>query len=274
MNEQKAPGGIEWTRIKNKDGSYRRGYTWNPVQGCKHDCKWTMPDGVVVPCYAKTVAEKFKSDRFFPQGFEQHYFHEGKLWEPLKLREPAGIFCDSMSDLMGHWVPKEQINQVLLTCEKASHHIFQLLTKNAPRLLEFEFPPNVWAGVSAPPSFMHGKALSHEQQEAMVMRQLHILNAKDGLIRWMSIEPLSFDIEEVFMDWLTSHGKLPLEWVVIGAASNGPKLYPPDREHFENLLLLMDTWKIPVFFKGNMECLMGTTADWRDSFPSVTTGPC
>lgn len=44
MNEQRAnsKSSIEWTRIRNADGSIRRGYTWNPVAGCLHDCEWDI----------------------------------------------------------------------------------------------------------------------------------------------------------------------------------------------------------------------------------------
>ena len=42
MNKQdKGNGkrGIEWTD-----------YTWNPVGGCRHGCRWEMPDGAIALC--------------------------------------------------------------------------------------------------------------------------------------------------------------------------------------------------------------------------------
>lgn len=256
MNKQKtspSKRGIEWTD-----------FTWNPVTGCQHACEWVMPDNSIAECYAKTIADKFRSDKFMPHGFEAHGFHPERLEEPLKLKTPARIFLDSFSDLMGHWVPDEQVEQVLDVCRQARWHTFQLLTKNAPRLLKFDFPPNVWVGVSAPPSHMFGKPLSHEQQVKMAMAQLHALYqlAHRVPVRWMSIEPLSFDIAE------TLWGALELatpDWLVIGAASNGPKTYQPDPAWLRNLLDYAgeDT---PVFFKGN---LRGNPAanPWREEFP-------
>src|SRR3990167_2707371 len=99
MNEQKvdSKSSIEWTRIVNPDGTTRRGYTWNVVGGCQHDCKWLV-DGQIAECYAKTIAERVATASF-PNGFEHHYFHTERLQEPLKLKGPAGIFIDSMSDL-------------------------------------------------------------------------------------------------------------------------------------------------------------------------------
>jgi DNA repair photolyase len=130
--------GIQWTD-----------FTWNPIGGCNHACRWKMPDGTIAECYAETTAKKFK--RHYPHGFEHHYWRPEKLHDPIKLNKPARIFVDSMSDLMGAWVPEEQVRQVLDICGTASWHQFQLLTKNPGRLSKFEFPDNVWVGASSPP---------------------------------------------------------------------------------------------------------------------------
>ena len=243
MNKQGAKG-IEWTD-----------YTWNPVGGCKHGCRWQMPDGSWAVCYAETIAGRFK--QAYPHGFSHHYWRPKALAEPHKLEKPARIFLDSMSDLMGHWVPEDQVKEVLAVCRSAHWHTFQLLTKNAPRLLQFEFPSNVWVGVSAPPSVMFDKHLSRAQQLKMLERQLEVLHKLDVPVRWMSIEPLSFDIAPYLED-------APLEWAVIGAATNGRCVYQPERVWVENLLALFDARGTPVFFKGNLEW---DAAEWRSAFP-------
>ena len=247
MNKQQKPNGgrgIEWTD-----------YTWNPVQGCQHRCRWEMPDGTTAECYAETIANRV-AQRAYVHGFEHHYWNPAKLNEPLKVKESARIFLDSMSDLMGHWVPKDEIEQVLEICRQADWHVFQLLTKNAPRLLEFDFPPNVWIGVSAPPTQMFGKPLSFNQQNRMVTRQMDVLKQVDVPVRWMSIEPLSFDIAPLLEN-------SPLEWAVIGAATNGAKTYQPEPEWVENVLSVLDSQNTSVFFKGNLDW-----ADWREEFPA------
>jgi len=252
MNKQRKPSGsrgIEWTD-----------YTWNPVQGCKHGCRWTMPDGSVAECYAETIANRV-AQKAYQHGFEHHYWNPHKLREPLKVKESARIFLDSMSDLMGHWVPADEIEQVLDICRQASWHHFQLLTKNAPRLLEFDFPPNVWIGVSAPPSQMFGKPLSFKQQQRMVIRQLEILAQLNVPVRWMSIEPLSFNIAPLLKE-------SPLEWAVIGAATNGNRTYQPEPEWVQNVLNVLDEQNTAVFFKGNLDW-----PDWREHFPQ-TSGIC
>ncbi|RMF46488.1 MAG: DUF5131 family protein, partial [Bacteroidetes bacterium] len=212
MNKQRKSEkrlGIEWTD-----------YTWNPVGGCKHACRWQMPDGSTAICYAESIAERFTS--VYPHGFAHHYWRPQALNDPLKLKRPSKIFIDSMSDLMGYWVPDEQVRAVLDVCCKAFWHTFQLLTKNAPRLLNFDYPSNVWVGVSVPPSFMLGKQLSHAQQIRMLKRQLEVLAQVRAFVRWMSIEPLSFDIAP-FLEGA------PLDWAVIGAATNGARTYQPER---------------------------------------------
>ncbi len=254
MNKQrkKASGGrgIEWTD-----------YTWNPVRGCQHGCRWQMPDGTIAECYAETVAERV-AQHAYPKGFEHHYWTPHILDEPLKIKTPARIFLDSMSDLMGSWVPRAEIEQVLDICRQAHWHQFQLLTKNAPRLIDFEFPPNVWTGVSAPPSIMFGKPLSQIQQRRMVKRQLDVLKIVNVPVRWMSIEPLSFDIAPLLEN-------SSLQWAVIGAASSGAKTYQPEPEWVENVLRVLDEQGTSVFFKGNLEW---PDEEWREDMPSVLSG--
>src|SRR5579859_3529792 len=191
MNKQdrgKGRRGIEWTD-----------YTWNPIGGCKHQCRWKMPDGTIAECYAETVAERV-AQASYPQGFEHHYWRPEVLEEPLKIKAPARIFLDSMSDLMGHWVPRAQIEAVLDICRRANWHEFQLLTKNPRRLKDFSFPDNVWIGVSAPPTSMMGKPLTFNQQKLMVEIMLDVLHQINVPIKWMSIEPLSFDIAPLLIN--------------------------------------------------------------------------
>lgn len=246
--------GIEWTKSRLPDGNEYPGYTWNVIGGCLHECKWEMPDGEIARCYAKDVALGVASQAY-SKGFEYHYWNPDKLEEPLGVKRPSRIFLDSMSDLMGHWVPDEQINQVFSICRRASWHSFQLLTKNPKRLLEFALPDNLWAGFSTPPDFMWGKRLSPEQKDRKLEVDLEIMKRVKARVRWASVEPLSWDVSGHFED-------CSLDWVVIGAASNGKQKYQPDREHLLRLLDILDQQEIPVFFKGNLEW-----DPWREEFP-------
>lgn len=272
MNKQDP--GIEWTHVYGPE----TGYTWNVVQGCHHGCQWQMSDGQIANCYAEGIAIKFQSKSFMPDGFKTHYFHPERLKEPLSLKTPAGIFLDSFSDLMGHWVPDDQIKAVLQVCRQADWHTFQLLTKNAPRLLKFDFPANVWVGVSMPPDVMFNHVLSAEQKHAYLARAFDALYAlkRRGLITFMSFEPLSWDVAElVRVD--------ALSWAIIGAASDGGKYYQPHLEHYWNLMDVLK-WRsrrgeasdsdFPVFYKGNLRpTIFEDGGAWLQEFPVCETCP-
>jgi protein gp37 len=235
-------------------------YTWNAVGGCKHRCRWTMPDGSTAICYAEEVAKKFTAG--YPLGFEHHYWRPQNLAEPAKLKQPAKIFMDSMADLFGHWVPAEQIQQVLNTVADANWHTFQSLTKNAPRLLQFDFPSNIWLGVSSPPDSMMGKDLSRQQQEKMLHRTMEVLSQLPAnRVTWISFEPLSWDVAPIVAQYPNA-----LRWSVIGAATKGPKVYQIDPGIVQNLLDVLDEQRVPVFFKGNLEGNIAADP-WREYFP-------
>jgi protein gp37 len=259
MNKQ-GRSGIEWTHVYGPN----TGYTWNPVAGCLHECQWEMPDGSIAECYAKTIAEGLASAAY-PQGFDYHYWHPERLDEPLKLKTPAGIFCDSMSDLMGSNVPAWQIEQVIDVMRRADWHQFQLLTKNAPRLRRFEWPQNVWLGVSAPPSYMFGtgKRWSDDQQYIWYDKALECLGQTNATVKWTSIEPLSFDVSLLIKQYADL-----LDWVVIGAASRGRYYYQPEGLHLEKVLNRCQARNIPVFYKGNLRWLVEEIGlPWREEFP-------
>jgi protein gp37 len=251
MNKQ-GPNGIEWTQ-----------YTWNVIGGCKHACGWQMPDGKIATCYAKTVAERV-AQAAYPEGFEAHYWHPKRLMEPMRVKTPSRIFLDSMSDLMGHWVKDEEIEAVLDVCRKASHHTFQLLTKNPKRLLNFEFPANVWVGASMPPDFMYGKPLSEPQKDRMLRITLETLAQVDAPVRWLSAEPLSWNIAPA----MECHPGA-IQWCVIGAASNGKTLYAPNDGYVQALVEVLEDQAVTVFYKGNMCSSAWAKANWRDGFPMI-----
>lgn len=106
-------------------------YTWNPVTGCLHGCKY---------CYAEKISKRFTGD-FKPK------FHE-KRFKPNKL-EGKNIFVCSMSDLFGDWVPKQWILDVLDYVSKDQKNNYFILTKNPKRYKEFFFYNNCYVGFSA-----------------------------------------------------------------------------------------------------------------------------
>lgn len=262
MNEQKPPASIEWTRIRNADGTVRRGFTWNPIAGCLHDCEWNI-GGKRAECYAKTVAEKFTAA--YPDGFAAYYWHPKRLSEPLKMKEPVGIFPDSMSDLFGHWVQNDHKAQVLDVMRQTPQHIYQALTKNTVGYDRTpDLPRNLWPGISSPPDHMFKKELSDQQKRAYLHRAMKTLQglSQRGYTTWMSFEPLS-------QDWADIVAQYPgaLKWAVIGAASSGRTYYPPNEQHVRNLIDVLDANKTAIFFKGNLKSLEWAKNNWREEYP-------
>lgn len=269
-------GGIEWLKRILPDLSEMQGFTWNVVGGCLHRCQWIMPqtDGSDTPriaeCYAKDVAETGVAKTHYPQGFEHHYFTAKRLKEPVRHKTPRRIFPDSMSDLLGAWVPKEQLEQVIDAMRQAHWHVFCLLTKNAPRYKKIkDLPSNVWAGASTPPDYMFGKRLDRHQQEAMLEKIMSIFADLVHPVKWLSIEPLSWDVSAIIRTWLWVY-PAALQWIVIGAASDGNKTIQPDEELFRKLIAVCDEFAIPVFFKGNLDrdLAIRIGGRWREDFPT------
>jgi protein gp37 len=61
-----------------------------------------------------------------------------------------------------------------------------------------------------------------------------------------------------------------VDWVVIGAASDGPGIHQPDPAWVTNLIDYFGDMDVPIFFKGN---LAGNPAadPWREEFPRQTS---
>lgn len=266
---------------KQNKGNGKRGIEWcdwtsNPIRGCLHGCSWTMPDGTVANCYAEDVADRV-AQKAYPKGFEHHYWNpdELKLWGKI----PAGdkVFVGSMADVFGHWVPAHQIELVLEHAAMRPDVTFQFLTKNPKRVLDFMFkiPRNCWIGASTPPSFMWNNELDDHRRMRLMATTLGVLSQlrEAGITTWVSAEPLNVDLGFVLWSNMVNYPDepYPIDWIVVGAASNGAKYYPPDEKLLTNLLRVLDSNKTPVFFKGNLRSLKWAAQNWREDFPPPAT---
>jgi protein gp37 len=256
----------------NKDGSIRtRGiewtdYTTNPIAGCPHSCRWHMPDGTTAICYAEAVAESIASAHY-PNGFAADYWHPGELQGPATIKKSSKFFVGSMSDVFAARVDQKHIDAVFEIARMLPRHRFQFLTKNPKRLLkQKDIPWNCWIGVSSPPDEMWGHELSQRQKDTMMMSALEVLAElhSQGVLTWLSAEPLSWDIRPHF----EAHpGLREIDWLVIGAASNERKIFQPVEQHVRNMVEWADAWEVPVFYKGNLRDTPFAAADWREEFP-------
>lgn len=175
---------IEWTNA-----------TWNPVTGCQK----------VSPgcdhCYALTFAERFRGvpNHPYEQGFDLKLWPE-RLELPLHWHKPKRIFVNSMSDLFHKDVPDEYIFRVFEVMNKASWHIFQILTKRSPRLArlgqQLPWTPNIWVGVSIELDWYRWRA-DH-------------LRKVPAHVRFISAEPLLGPLDNLNLEgihWLITGGE-------------------------------------------------------------------
>jgi protein gp37 len=89
------------------------------------------------------------------ENFDLILRHE-RLKQPLAWKRPRTIFVNSMSDLFHEEVPRDFIDQVFDTMERADWHIFQVLTKRSTLLSRYlksrygagKAPSHIWCGVS------------------------------------------------------------------------------------------------------------------------------
>ena len=175
---------IEWAK-----------WSWNPMTGCKHGCKY---------CYARDIAE-----RFYPQGFEPT-FHENRLIAPMATKQPIinsigdkNVFVCSMDDLFGEWVPDEWIEKVLDACRKSPQWNYLFLTKNPGRYIGIEWPDTAWVGTT-----VDVKTRMPIAQE--MFRQIR------ARVRFLSCEPLNEDMGDYDLSMFN--------WVIIGGQSRSSRM--------------------------------------------------
>ena len=175
----------------NKTKIPRATHSWNPVTGCEKVSSGCQN------CYAWTWAQRFKGGKFPVE------FHSDKLKEPHKIKNPARIFVNSMSDLFHEDVKRYQIGLILQTVQDCPHHTFMVLTKRPERFQEVfcnVLPPaNLWLGVTA------------ENQE-MADKRIPLLLRIPAKVRFVSVEPLLGPI--TFHKLMTGTNKA--EWIIVG----------------------------------------------------------
>ena len=209
-----AKSAIEWTEA-----------TWNPVTGC------TKISPGCDNCYAERLALRLQAmgQPNYVNGFKLT-LQEKMLELPLKWKTPQIIFVNSMSDLFHKDVPEEYIRRVFDVMRRASHHIFQVLTKRSQRLERLspmlDWPPNVWMGVSV--------------ESAAYQFRINDLRETSARVKFLSLEPL--------LGPLPSLDLRGIDWAIVGGES-GPGARAMSHEWVIDIRNQCQLAGVPFFFK-------------------------
>ncbi len=205
---------IEWTES-----------TWNPVTGC------TKLSPGCAHCYAERMARRLKAmgQPNYAHGFDVT-LHEAALELPSQWRKPQMIFVNSMSDLFHEDVPTDFILRVFEVMNRASQHVYQILTKRSERLLELNpllpWAENVWMGVTV-------------ETDAYTSR-IDALRQTGAMTKFLSLEPLLGPLPGLNLDGI--------DWVIVGGES-GPGARPMDRSWVVDIRDQCQRAAVPFFFK-------------------------
>jgi protein gp37 len=209
-----ANSSIEWTEV-----------TWNPTTGCDKisaGCKF---------CYAEVMSKRLQSMRLskYQNGFELT-IHADTLTIPYTWKKPRIVFVNSMSDLFHKNIPLDFIQEVFRVMKENHMHTFQVLTKRADILAQYnsllDWAPNIWMGVSV------------ENQN--VIERIDYLRYTGAFIKFLSLEPLIGPLQD-----LNLHN---IDWVIVGGES-GPKARPMKKDWVLDIKDQCDKADVKFFFK-------------------------
>lgn len=201
--------------------------TWNPTTGCDKvsaGCKF---------CYAEVMARRLQAMGLekYRDGFSIK-IHPGELEIPYQWKKPKMVFVNSMSDLFHEKVPVGFIQEVFRVMKENPQHIFQILTKRADTLLDYDskgwldWQRNIWMGISV------------ENQKAMY--RIDALRKTGAWIKFLSCEPLIGPLPDINLSGI--------DWVIVGGES-GRRPRPMRPEWVLDIQQRCQTAGVPFFFK-------------------------
>jgi protein gp37 len=196
--EYKLPKGKAKFNATNDQVSWAA-WTWNPVTGCLHNCKY---------CYAREGAVMNRNlAPFYPFGFTPT-FYDYRLEAPANSSVPetvrddprlGRVFVSSMGDLFGKWVPDEWIAKVFAAAHGNPDWEYLFLTKFPQRYVGLDLPATAWIGTTV------------DEQYRVKIAEEAFRKISGVRVRWLSLEPLLAPLE--FSDLSM------FDFVVIGSQS-------------------------------------------------------
>jgi protein gp37 len=208
-------------------------WTWNPVTGCLHGCKY---------CYARELAYRPSYKASYPIQFDPIFHHE-RLQDPVNTTPGTGrpqdgrVFVCSMADLFGEWVPERWIDAVLDATLAAPEWEYLFLTKFPQRYRRINLPPKAWFGASV-----------DVQKRVKVTEKA--MPDLDVAVRWISVEPMLEPLTFSDLSWC--------DLIVIGAQSETHQpdgFVPAVAPHLSwvmDLIVQAKSAGVPVYLKPNL----------------------
>jgi protein gp37 len=211
-------------------------WTWNPVTGCEHGCKF---------CYAREIAHSERMADYYPNKFEPTY-HGYRLAAPRNTSKPESIdprdgrvFVCSMADLFGKWVPDAWIESVFDACLKSPHWEYLFLTKWPARYSRMPLIENAWYGAS----------VIQQSDVKRVESDMQKITS-DKVVRWISLEPMLEPIRFDEIGWC--------DLVVIGSqtSTNQPdgrvEEFAPEFDWVFDVVAQCKQAGVPYYLKENL----------------------
>jgi len=212
-------------------------WTWNPVTGCNHGCKF---------CYAREIAHSDRMAAVYPFQFAPAY-HDYRLAAPVNTRKPDSehppdgrVFVCSMADLFGKWVPNAWIQSVFKAAAEAPEWEYLFLTKWPKRYSMLAELPKAWFGAS----------IIKQGDVERVRRDMTSFDIHPGIVRWVSLEPMLEPIKFGDMSWC--------DLVVIGAQTSTRQpdgfepAFSPKFEWVADVVAQCRDHGVPYYLKPNL----------------------
>lgn len=205
---------IEWTET-----------TWNPTTGCSKISLGCHN------CYAERMSKRLQLMGVvkYENGFDLT-IHPEMVNEPYNWKTPRTVFVNSMSDLFHERIPLDFIKTVFKSMVENPRHTFQILTKRADILHEYDaylpWSKNIWMGVTV--------------ESIKYIKRIDSLRQTNAFVKFLSIEPLLDDLKSIDLS--------NIDWVIVGGES-GPGARPMKEDWVINIKNNCLDQKVPFFFK-------------------------
>ena len=174
-------------------------YTTNPMTGCWHGCRNVF-------CYAAGIAQRLFPQKFVPTLYPARLDHFQNTSVPDvshldhdEAWRERSVFCVSMGDLFGSWVPEWYVESVLEEVRLHPEWFVFFLTKHPKRLSDFTFPANSAVGLTltGDEPFGSGAYTAEQQAETYVTYARQLAEVESALFTWISLEPFRGDVGDL-----------------------------------------------------------------------------